>query len=75
MLLIIAILALSLLKYFEIGPFIHLSWWWISGLMLFAFIWFEYIERMLGLDKQSNAHEELDKIRKERVAKAFERKK
>ena len=75
MLQIIAILALSLLKYFEIGPFIHLSWWWISGLMLFAFIWFEYIERMLGLDKQSNAHEELDKIRKERVAKAFERKK
>jgi len=75
MLLIIAILALSLLKYFEIGPFINLSWWWISGLMLFAFICFEYIERMLGLDKQSNAHEELDKIRKERVAKAFERKK
>ncbi|MGZ3239354.1 MAG: TIGR04438 family Trp-rich protein [Burkholderiaceae bacterium] len=71
MFLIIAIAALTALKYFEIGPFADMSWWWVTGLMLVAFIWFEFIERMLGLDKRK-AHDESDKLRKERVRKAFE---
>ncbi|HEY8101749.1 MAG TPA: TIGR04438 family Trp-rich protein [Burkholderiaceae bacterium] len=71
MFLIIAIAALTALKYFEIGPFADISWWWVTGLMLVAFIWFEFIERMLGLDKRK-AHDESDKLRKERVRKAFE---
>ncbi|MGZ3158683.1 MAG: TIGR04438 family Trp-rich protein, partial [Burkholderiaceae bacterium] len=52
MFLIIAIAALTALKYFEIGPFAAMSWWWVIGLMFVAFIWFEFIERMLGLDKR-----------------------
>ncbi|MGZ3254371.1 MAG: TIGR04438 family Trp-rich protein [Burkholderiaceae bacterium] len=71
MFLIIAIAALTALKYFEIGPFAAMSWWWVIGLMFVAFIWFEFIERMLGLDKRK-AHDESDKLRKERVRKAFE---
>lgn len=69
--LIIVIAALTALKYFEIGPFTNMSWWWITGLMFVAFIWFEFIERMLGLDKRK-AHDESEKLRKERVRKEFE---
>jgi small Trp-rich protein len=72
MLLIVAIVGLSILRYFEIGPFATFSWWWIIGLFAFAFIWFEFIERMLGLDKRK-AHEQLEQARKDRVKKAFKK--
>lgn len=68
--LIIVIVLLSILRYFEVGPFADLSWWWIGGLFLLAIIWFEFIERMLGLDKRK-AHEQLEKARQERVKKTF----
>jgi small Trp-rich protein len=70
MLLIILIVALAVLKYLEVGPLANLSWWWIAGLFGVAFIWFEFIERMLGLDKRK-AHEQLEKARRERVEKNF----
>lgn len=70
MLLIIAIVLLTVLKYFEVGPLANLSWWWIGGLFAVAFIWFEFVERMLGLDKRK-AHEQLEKARQERVKKTF----
>lgn len=68
--LIILIAVLAVLKLLEVGPLEKLSWWWIAGLFLVAFIWFEFIERMLGLDKRK-AHEQLEKARKERVNKTF----
>jgi small Trp-rich protein len=71
--LIIIIVALSLLRYFEIGPFADISWWWIAGLVVVAFIWFEFIEKMLGLDKRK-ANEQLEQARKDRVRKTFEKK-
>jgi small Trp-rich protein len=70
--LIIIILALSVLRYFEIGPFANMSWWWIVGLLAAAFLWFEFIEKMLGLDKRK-AHEQMEEARKERVKKTFEK--
>lgn len=70
MLLIIAVVGLSILRYFEVGPVAGLSWWWIVGLFGVAFIWFEFIERMLGLDKRK-AHEQLEQARKDRVKKTF----
>jgi small Trp-rich protein len=73
MLLIVAIIILTALRYFEIGPVADLSWWWIVGLMVAAFVWFEFIERMLGLDKKK-AHESLQKARQERVKKSFDKK-
>lgn len=70
--LIIIIIALSTLRYFEVGPFADLSWWWIVGLFGAAFVWFEFIERAFGLDKRK-AHEQLEKARQERVKKTFEK--
>lgn len=69
---IIAIVLLSILRYFEVGPFAEFSWWWIGGLFLVAFIWFEFIERLLGLDKRK-ANDQQEKARKERVSKAFKK--
>jgi small Trp-rich protein len=68
--LIIIIALLVVLRYFEVSVFANLSWWWIVGLMFIAFIWFEFIERMLGLDKRK-AHDKLDKAREERVKNTF----
>jgi len=68
--LIILIVSLSILRYFEIGPFAGLSWWWIAGLLLIAVIWFEFIERMLGLDRRK-ADEQMEKARRERVKRTF----
>ena len=68
--LIIVIVLLSALKYFEVVPLENLSWWWIVGLVAVAFLWFEFFERMLGRDKRK-AHEQLENARKERVKKTF----
>lgn len=70
--LIIAIVLLSVLKYFEAGFFSKMSWWWIAALIAVAFIWFEFIEKLLGLDKR-RAHDSMEKIRKERVKATFEK--
>ncbi|GGI20530.1 MAG: TIGR04438 family Trp-rich protein [Oxalicibacterium faecigallinarum] len=68
--LIIAIVLLAILRFFEISIFAGLSWWWIAGLFVVAFLWFEYFERMLGRDKRK-AHEQLEKAREDRVKKTF----
>ena len=67
---IIVIVLLSILRYFEVGPFAQLSWWWIAGLLLIAFIWFEFIEHALGLDKRKD-HAKAEKVRQERIRKTF----
>jgi small Trp-rich protein len=72
--LIILIAALVGLRYFEVWKFAALSWWWIVGLMFAAFIWFEFIEKMLGLDKKKE-HNVDEQRRKERVKQAFEKSK
>lgn len=68
--LIILIVVLSILKYLEVGPLEKLSWWWIILLFAIAFIWFEFGERIFGMDKRK-AHEQMEKARKERVDKTF----
>ncbi|MDB5841407.1 MAG: family Trp-rich protein [Herminiimonas sp.] len=68
--LIILIVLFVILRYFEIGPFATLSWWWLAGLFALAYIWFEFIEKAFGLDKRK-AHDESEKARKERVKKNF----
>jgi small Trp-rich protein len=72
--LIIIIVILAILKLMEVGFVANLSWWWIIGLMALAFIWFEFIEKMLGLDKRK-AHDEMDKARQRRVDENFKNKK
>jgi small Trp-rich protein len=68
--LIVIIVLLLILRYFEVGPFAGLSWWWIVGLMGVAFIWFEFVEGALGLDRRK-AHDESEKRRKARIDKTF----
>jgi small Trp-rich protein len=71
--LIIIIALLVGLRYFEVWRFAELSWWWIVGVMAFAFIWFEFIEKMLGLDKRK-AHNVDEQRRKDRIKQAFDKK-
>ena len=68
--LILVIVALCILRWFEVWRFADMSWWWIVGLMVFAFAWFEFIEPMLGLDKRK-AHDLDDARRKARVKNSF----
>jgi small Trp-rich protein len=70
--LIILIALLCGLRYFEVWRFAELSWWWIVGLMAFAFIWFEFIEKILGLDKREATNVE-EARRKERVKEAMKK--
>lgn len=72
--LILLIVALAGLKFFEVWRFAELSWWHIVGLMVFAFIWFEFIEKMLGLDKKKQ-HDVDEQRRKDRVNKSFDKRK
>ena len=64
-------LALIALKLLELGPFAAMSWWWIAALGAVAFVWFEFIERNLGLDKKK-AFDEIDKVKKLRIERALD---
>lgn len=70
--LILVIVTLILLKYFEIGFVENISWWWVAGLGAVAFIWFEFLERIFGLDKR-RAFDEMDKVREDRIKKIFKK--
>jgi small Trp-rich protein len=72
--LILLLVALVALRYFEVWKFAQLSWWWIIGLAVVAFIWFEFIEKLLGLDKKK-AHNIDEARRKERVKQNFDKRK
>lgn len=71
---ILLLLVLCGLRYFEVWRFGQMSWWWVAGLAVFGFVWFEYLEPMLGLDKRK-AHNEDEKRRNARVRQSFDKKK
>jgi small Trp-rich protein len=71
--LIIIIALLVGLRYFEVWRFAELSWWWIVGAMFVAFIWFEFIEKILGLDKKKE-HNVDEQRRKDRIKHSFDKK-
>jgi small Trp-rich protein len=71
---IILFVTLGLLKYFEVWKFGEMSWWWVIGLMIIAFIWFEYVEKIFGLDKKKAF--DLDEQRRQaRLKNTFDKKK
>ncbi|MES3023849.1 MAG: TIGR04438 family Trp-rich protein [Pseudomonadota bacterium] len=74
MILIILIFGLTGLKLAEIWRFGEVSWWHIAGLAAFAFVWFEFIEKMLGLDKKKAVNEDEER-RKKRVKDSFNKNK
>jgi small Trp-rich protein len=45
-------LLLVLLRWFEIGPFATLSWWWVLAPLGAAALWFEGLEKFFGLDRR-----------------------
>ena len=59
------------LKYFEVGPVAELDWWWVLAPLGLAFLWFEYFEKMFGLDKRKVDAAQWEKSRKERVQASF----
>ena len=65
-------LALLVSRLLEFGPFADLSWWWVVLPFVLAWVWWEFIERPLGLDKKK-AFDELEKAKQERIARALER--
>jgi small Trp-rich protein len=72
--LIIIIAILTLLKYLEVEFLASVSWWWIVGLMFIAFLWFEFFERMLGLDKHKE-DTQTELMKKQRLKRQFNEKK
>ena len=62
--------ALLVLKVLEVSVFAALSWWWIVLVFALAFVWFEFFERIFGLDKKK-AFDEVDNIRKQRIQRAL----
>jgi small Trp-rich protein len=62
---------LIVLKVLEISVFAAMSWWWIVLVAVVAFVWFEFIERRLGLDKKK-AFDEYDEAKKRRIEQALE---
>ena len=72
--LIIIIALVTAMKFFEVWKFAEMSWWVVIGLMALAFIWFEFIEKMLGLDKKKEHSVDAERRRK-RVEQSFAKKK
>ena len=64
-------MALLALRYFQVGWFATVSWWWVALPFGLAFIWFEFIERYLGLEKKK-AMDEMDAAKAARIKRALE---
>jgi small Trp-rich protein len=63
--------AMIILKVLDISVFSELSWWWIALPFGVGFLWFELVEKRLGMDKKK-AFDEIDKAKKERIKKRLE---
>jgi small Trp-rich protein len=72
--LIIIIVVVTAMKLLEVWKFAELSWWWIAGLMGLAFVWFEFVEKIFGLDKRKQHNVDAAR-RKKRVQESFAKKK
>ena len=63
--------AMILLKVLEVSVFSELSWWWVALPFGVGFLWFELVEKRLGMDKKK-AFDEIDKAKKDRIRKRLE---
>ena len=62
---------LVVLKLLDVGPLVEVSWWWILAPLALAIVWFEWIEKLVGMDRRNVEHLEWEQRRKERVAAQF----
>jgi small Trp-rich protein len=67
----IGVIAVAL-KFFEVGPFATIEWWWILAPLGLAFLWFEIFEKMFGFDKRKVDAAQWEKSRKDRVKASFQ---
>lgn len=65
--------AFAVLRAAHIGWFAGISWWWIGLLFVAAFLWFEFLEKWLGLEKK-RALDEMAAARKRRIEQALRHK-
>jgi small Trp-rich protein len=63
---------LMVLHFLGIGPFADMKWYWWSLPFVIAFIWFEFFERRLGLDRKK-AFDEMDRAKRRRIELALGR--
>ena len=63
--------AMIVLKVLEISVFSELSWWWVALPFGVGFLWFELVEKRIGMDKKK-AFDEIDKAKKDRIKKRLE---
>ena len=74
MILVWAGVALLLLKLLEIGPVAELSWWWVLAPFGLGLLWFEFGERIFGMDRRKGDEEVHERRRRERIAELFGKK-
>ena len=61
------------LKYLEISPVAQFPWWQILIPFALLFIWFEFGEKLFGLDRKGDdVEDDLSKAKRERIAKMYE---
>ncbi len=60
---------LLLMKWFDLGPVGHWSWWIVLLPFGLALAWFEVIEPYFGFDKKK-AHDDIEKVKEDRIKKA-----
>ena len=59
---------MMLAKWLEIGPVAQLDWWWVLLPFVLAFVWFEFLEKLLGLgSKQQGVVEEQERAAERRA--------
>ena len=70
--LIVTGVVLMVLRFLHIGPFADMKWYWWCLPFVLAFIWFEFFERRLGLDRKK-AFDEMDQAKQRRIELALGR--
>lgn len=74
--LIIILAIVCLIKYLDVSFMQEVSWWYIIGFAFFVFLWFEFFERMLGLDKtKDDLHHEKMRIERQKRNKDVHKRK
>lgn len=65
---------LAIAKWMEVEFLADISWWWVLSPLFLAVLWFEVLERMLGMDKRSELKDsDVEKAKRERINKQLGR--
>ncbi|MFN7536585.1 MAG: TIGR04438 family Trp-rich protein [Burkholderiales bacterium] len=65
---------LAIAKWLEVEFLADISWWWVLSPLFLAVLWFEVLERMLGMDKRSELKDsDVETAKRERINKQLGR--